>query len=130
MKPYIWKDGMTEKEMRDGAYWERNMLALYFAKQVNKTWEAFVELQKAEGKTNPQLDKPVPCGWYKHEGEGFEGWSRVISLFEGRFTFHVPDDFDMGDIPRIEPNWDGHSTEEKWNAMMKACGIKVDMEGK
>lgn len=48
MKPYVWKDGMTPEEAKDGAYWERNMLALLLAKVMNESsnW----------GK----------CGWYVH----------------------------------------------------------------
>lgn len=121
-KMYVWKDGMSEKEMRDGAYWERNMLALYFAIHANKVWEDFVKYEKGAGVTSKIFEMPAPCGWYLH-GE-WEGWSRVISLFGGRITFHVPDDFDMGDLPQIEPNWDGHSTEEKWKHVMEVCGVK------
>lgn len=105
MKPYVWKDGMTPEEAKDGAYWERNMLALLLAKVMNESsnW----------GK----------CGWYVH-GE-WEGWTRVISLNDGKITFHIPDDFDLGDLPQIEPNWDGHTTEEKWLHVMKLCGCKL-----
>jgi hypothetical protein len=113
MKPYIWKEGMSEKEMRDGAYWERNMLALLLAHTLN--WVA---------ESNDTLNEDSKCGWYLH-GE-WEGWSRVISLYGGRITFHVPDDFDLGDLPQIEPNWDGHTTEEKWNLVMEICGCSCE----
>lgn len=105
MKPYVWKDGMSPEEAKDGAYWECNMLALLLAKVMNESsnW----------GK----------CGWYVH-GE-WEGWTRVISLNDGKITFHVPDDFDLGDLPQIEPNWDGHTTEEKWLQIMELTGCQL-----
>jgi hypothetical protein len=108
MKPYVWEEGMSLEEQKNGAYWERNMLALLLANYMN--WS-----EKDINKT--------PCGWYLH-GE-WEGWSRVISIGNGGITFHVPDDFDLGDLPQIEPNWDGHTTEEKWNNVMLWCGVKV-----
>jgi hypothetical protein len=100
MKPYVYEEGMSLEEQKNGAYWERNMLALLIAKAA---------------------PKDANCGWYTH-GE-WEGWSRVISLYDGAVTFHVPDDFDLGDLPKIEPNWDGHSTQEKWETIMVDCGI-------
>src|SRR5690606_27047025 len=100
MKPYVWKEGMSEKEMRDGAYFERNMLALLLAKRMND-FHRYME-----------YDTEPPCGYYIH-GE-WEGWSRVISIDNGAITFHVPDDFDLGDLPLIDNNYDGHTTLEKW----------------
>jgi hypothetical protein len=70
-------------------YWERNMLALLLA---NKT----------DG-----------SGWYCDENSKRN--KRVISINHGQITFHVPDDFDLGDLPEIENDWDGHSSEEKWS---------------
>jgi hypothetical protein len=106
MQPFVWREGMSTEETKDGAYWERNMLALYMAIKLNDIYEG-------EGYT-------TDSGWYLH-GE-YEGWARVISIADGTITFHVPDDFDLGNLPKIEPNWDGHSTEEKWEKMMKFCG--------
>ena len=37
--------------------------------------------------------------------------------------FHIPDDFDLGNLPQIDDDWDGHTTKEKWERMKKACGI-------
>jgi hypothetical protein len=98
---------MSVEESKNGAYWERNMLALLLA-----TFSNYIVL-------NGELRKH--SGWYKHPE--FEGWSRVISLYDGTMTFHVPDDFDLGDLQEIEPNWDGHSTVEKWEKIMKMCGV-------
>ncbi|WP_134682558.1 hypothetical protein [Brevibacillus migulae] len=92
---------------KDGAYWERNMIALLLSNIINYHTPHY-----------------GICGWYPHQGEGFEGWSRVLSLDNGKITFHVPDDFDLGDLPQIEPNWDGHTTEEKWKYVMHLCGCK------
>lgn len=90
-KPYIykWNDSMSAKEACDGAYWERNMLALRFAE-----------------------------GWYNDVTNKYPGWLRVLSLDSGKLTFHIPDDFDVGDLPEIKPNWDGHTTEEKWQRIL------------
>lgn len=117
MKPYVWKEGMSEKEMRDGAYFERNLLALAYAERVNRLFGAYMQVQGIE-------EYQLPCGWYLH-GE-WDGWSRVVSLENGQITFHVPDDFDLGNLPQIEPNWNGHTTEEKWNYVMKICGVEAD----
>jgi hypothetical protein len=112
MKPFVWQEGMNAEETKDGAYWERNMLVLLLANQMNQFHREFLK-----------ATKPV-AGWFNHQGEGFEGWSRVVSLGRGTITFHVPDDFDLGDLLEIEPNWDGHSTDEKWLRVMKTCGCK------
>lgn len=109
MKPYVWNPDHTPKQASDGAYWERNMLALLLANLLNLFAGDY--------------NMPLPAGWYRHEGEGFDGWSRVISIYHGEMTFHVPDDFDLGFLPEIAPNWDGHTTEEKWYKAMKTCGI-------
>jgi hypothetical protein len=114
MKPFVWREGMSPEEAKDGAYWERNMLALLLAKELN---------EKVEGGFVVGGQRVVVAGWYPHQGEPWEGWSRVISLYHGRVTFHVPDDFDLGGLPQIEPNWDGHSTEEKWKYVMEECGV-------
>ncbi|MMZ43531.1 hypothetical protein D1872_50850 [compost metagenome] len=116
--PSSWNEDMSIEQQKDLAYWERNMLALYFGVYANRAWDAYNKLMIAQGKS-PDT-QPAPCGWYAHVGEGFEGWSRVISLFDGKLTFHVPDNFYMGtELPEIEPNWDGHTTEEKWRRVMK-----------
>lgn len=106
MKPYTWSPDHTLEQTKDGAYWERNMLALTLAQITNSVYNS--------GKS----------GWYRHGDDSYTGWSRVISIANGHLTFHVPDDFDLGDLPEIEPNWDGHTTEEKWNRVMKFCRCK------
>lgn len=119
MTPYVYKEGMSAEEQKDGAYWERNMLALVLANMLNK--QAIKEQHRLYGHTKGRPFE-LPCGYYIH-GE-WPGWSRVISINHGEYTFHVPDDFDIGYLPQIEPNWDGHSTEEKWHRLMNLCGIK------
>lgn len=98
-----WHKDMSLEDTKNLAYWERNMLALMIA-----TTHAG---HQCCGKS----------GWYHHGA--YEGWARVISIGDGKITFHVPDDFDMGDLPEIEPNWDGHSTQEKWKYVMSICGV-------
>lgn len=95
MKIKIWNQEMSDKESADLAYWERNVLALRFAD-----------------------------GWYSDRENDFPGWLRVLSLDNGKITFHIPDDFDIGDLPEIKKNWDGHSTHEKWQRILSARGIK------
>lgn len=107
IKPYVWNPDQSLEDQKDGAYWERNMLALFMATIANDSWQH---------DARPELE----CGWYVH-GE-WEGWGRVISLFGGQYTFHVPDDFDVGRLPKIEANWDGHTTEAKWERVAKICG--------
>jgi hypothetical protein len=110
MKPYTWSPDQTLEEQKNGAYWERNMMALLLAVSMSKF-------------AYPGTEKPA-AGWYKHHGDGFEGWSRIISLYAGEVTFHVPDDFDLGALPEIEPNWNGHTTEQKWLLVMDMCGCE------
>jgi hypothetical protein len=124
MKPFVWQEGMSLEEAKNGAYWERNMLAVYFGCYANKAFRSYLD-------RNPELKETfgdkVPCGWYIH-GE-WEGWSRVISLFDGQYTFHIPDDFDLGNkLPQIEPNWDGHTTYKKWEGMMSKLGMTITEE--
>ncbi len=107
-----WHKEMSLKETKDLAYWERNMMALFSAKLV-------CLLDACFGRKDS-----FPHGWYRH-GE-YEGWARVISIGNGKITFHVPDDFDLGDLPEIEPNWDGHTTAEKWAYIKDFCGVKND----
>jgi hypothetical protein len=109
MNDYIkgWNEQMSLEDTKNLAYWERNMLALTLALQINISHAA-------------RGIKPS-CGWYVH-GE-YKGWARVISIDYGKITFHVPDNFDMGDLKEIEPNWDGHSTEAKWKYVKGLCGV-------
>lgn len=117
MKIYVWKEGMTPEESKDGAYWERNMLALQLAMYMN-------DIVKAQ--LGGILDGYEPCGWYYDVDNNWEGWKRVISINNGSMTFHIPDDFDIGNLPEIDPNWDGHTTEQKWRNVMENCGCKID----
>lgn len=99
-----WNPSMTDAETKDLAYWERNMLALRYAD-----------------------------GWYNDDiGDGelpyqprYPGWRRVLSLDGGKMTFHIPDEFDVGLLAKIKPNWDGHTTEQKWRRVAEYRGIKA-----
>jgi hypothetical protein len=95
MKIKTWNKEMTLEETKDLAYWERNVLALKYAD-----------------------------GFYKDLENNYAGWLRVMSLENGKITFHIPDDFDVGDLPEISPNWDGHTTEEKWKRILEDRGIR------
>lgn len=92
----VWKEGLTAEQERDIAYQERNLLALRWAQ-----------------------------GWYRDTDNNWPGWSRVLSLDNGRMTFHIPDDFLVGNLPEINPadGWDGHSTQEKWRRVLVARGV-------
>lgn len=91
-----WNPDMTETEAKELAYYERNMVALYFAD-----------------------------GWYYDIQNNWDGWKRVLSLCRGKMTFHIPDDFNVGNLTQIEPNWDGHTTEEKWARIDRLMGIEL-----
>jgi hypothetical protein len=112
MKIYEWKEGMTAEESKDGGYWERNMLALLLGTTINKYLES--------------ANAPIDCGWYYDTDNNWDGWKRVIGLFGGTIAFHIPDDFDVGSLPQIEQNWDGHTTREKWERVMNICGCTID----
>jgi len=109
MKIYEWREGLTDAEMKDGAYWERNMLALTLADGWYYDWITTATPLPTKGFTN------VPR---------YPGWTRVLSLLSGAITFHIPDDFDVGNLRMIERNWDGHTTREKWLRIMNKFGIE------
>lgn len=88
-----WHEGMSDKETSELAYWERNMIALNYAD-----------------------------GWYLDTTGNMIGWERVLSLNNGRMCFHIPTDFDIGNLKRIQPNWDGHTTDQKWENVMRGRG--------
>jgi hypothetical protein len=95
MKIKTWNKEMSLEQSKDLAYWERNVLALKYAD-----------------------------GWYEDFENNSPGWRRVLSLEGGKITFHIPDDFDVGNLRQINPNWDGHTTEEKWKLILSERGIK------
>jgi hypothetical protein len=95
MKIKTWNKEMSLEQSKDLAYWERNVLALKYAD-----------------------------GWYEDFENNYPGWRRVLSLEGGKITFHIPDDFDVGNLRQINPNWDGHTTEEKWKLILSVRGIK------
>ena len=86
---------MSDAEAKDLAYWERNMLALRFAD-----------------------------GWYIDPDNDWPGWQRVLTLDGGRMCFHIPDSFDVGNLPHVSPNWDGHTTEKKWRRVAQMRGVE------
>lgn len=98
----IWHADMSDKETADLAYWERNMLALRYA----------------DGWYN---DVVIKCQDFMESR--YPGWRRVLTLDTGKITFHIPDDFDVGNLPEVIPNWDGHTTKQKWLSIAAAKGI-------
>jgi hypothetical protein len=109
MEIKTWHPDMTLEQQKDLGYWERNVLALRYA----QGW--YFDLISEPGDGPEKAIKMVPR---------YEGWDRVISLEDGSITFHVPNDFDLGDLPEIPANWDGHSTIEKWTRILKEAGVK------
>lgn len=107
-----WNPGMSDKETAELAYWERNVLALHYA---DGWYNDDIEIRQWDD--NGDLVKPrvVPR---------FTGWRRVLTLDGGKITFHIPDDFDVGNLLQIKPNWDGHTTEEKWKYILACRGVK------
>jgi hypothetical protein len=106
-----WHEGMSLEDTNNLAYWERNMLALYLANVMNNG------ITSANGENEES-------GWYVDTDNNWLGWLRVISIDGGRITFHIPDDFDIGNLKQIEPNWNGHSTSDKWDYVKRECGVK------
>lgn len=112
MKNHSWHEGMTDKESKNLAYWERNMLALKYA----DGWYNDDVFFKKDGSL---LDGGPQAR--------LEGWRRVLSLDDGKMNFHIPDDFDIGArLPEISPRYDGHSTLEKWKRVADELWIKFD----
>jgi hypothetical protein len=109
MDIYVYEEGMSCEEQVKGAYWERNMLVLLLANVMNELHSKEIYGSMKES------------GWYYDT----DGWKRVISLERGKYCFHIPDDFNIGDLPQIEKNWDGHTTEEKWRRVCFKCGVKT-----
>lgn len=99
---------MSYKEIKDLAYWERNVLALHYA----EGW--YYDDVPDPASSNP--DNLLPR---------YQGWRRVLSLEGGAITFHIPDDFDVGNLPRIDPMWDGHTTEEKWKRILEKMDVAI-----
>lgn len=112
MKIKVWHPGMSDKETADLAYWERNTLALLYAQGWYND-DILVDTTDDNGLIDGDEWKPR-----------YPGWRRVLSLAGGTITFHVPDDFDVGDLKQIPMNWDGHTTEEKWRRIMRECSIE------
>lgn len=120
MKIPIWHFDMNDKDTADLACWERNVMALYFA-----------DHSRGDGWYNDDVEDASDVNMKTGECKAvprFDGWRRTISLKNGSITFHVPDSFDVGNLPQIERNWDGHSTHEKWRRMLAECGIKESQE--
>jgi len=90
MIPKTWDESMSDTDGIDIAYQERNLLALRYAD-----------------------------GWYFDTDNDWEGWKRVLSLDNGAMCFHIPDEFKVGNLVQIDPNWDGHTTKEKWQRVLK-----------
>jgi hypothetical protein len=111
MKIPCWKEGMSDAETKDVAYMERNLLALRFA----DGWYLDV-VPDPHAIVAPGAKPPVKAR--------YPGYARVLSLDSGMMTFHIPDDFDVGNLRPIQPNWDGHTTRQKWEAVFALFGIK------
>lgn len=109
MKVQIWTHKKSDKETAEMAYWERNMLALRYA----------------DGWYFDDVDAPTK-DFPDHQMARYDGWRRVLSLDGGKITFHIPDDFDVGNLHQIQPNWDGHTTEEKWMKVAALRGIELE----
>jgi hypothetical protein len=126
MKIKVWNASMSVEETKDLAYWERNMLALVAADGWYNDDILF----------DPKVDFcPDDCAALEKAGivlktykPRYHGWRRVLSISSGKITFHVPDDFDVGDLGQIDRNWDGHTTEEKWKYVASLAGVKIECQ--
>lgn len=102
-----WNHEMSVEDTKDLAYWERNVLALHYA---DGWYNDDIPLNR-EHFEEPQSAPRYP------------GWRRVLTLEGGAITFHIPNDFDVGNLPEVAPNWDGHTTEEKWRRILEKRGV-------
>lgn len=112
---------MSAEETKDLAYWERNVLALKYAEgwyYDDVPFNVKRELCSADQQMLESAGIKL-----KTVASRYPGWRRVLSLEGGTITFHIPDDFDVGTLPQVEPNWDGHTTEEKWRRVLQARGV-------
>lgn len=111
-----WHDDMSDKETADLAYWERNMLALRYADGwYNDDVPDPIEVSDPYNlATSAAHVAPIVLRLKPR----YQTWRRVLTLDGGEITFHIPDDFDVGNLPQVSPNWDGHTTEEKWQRIM------------
>ena len=122
MKGYVWSDNKyTPEEEADGAYWERNMLALSYAMRANELL-LLIFYKMGMKRIPPECMN----GWYNDDDNNWDGWHRVISLNGGEITFHIPDNFEVGKLPQIKPNWNGHTTIQKWNSIAKTAGVELE----
>lgn len=110
MKIQTWTPEFTDKESKDLAYWERNVLALRYA----------------DGWYNDDVEKGhfSDNSWFAPR---FKDWRRVLTLDGGAITFHIPDDFDVGLLKEIPRNWDGHTTAEKWARILSLRGVNYTL---
>ena len=128
MKPYTWSPDQTIEEQKNGAYFERNLLALLLAVNMSQFAIPGTNIPAAGWYRHPNdlsIDLPPDYPYWESEAFSFYGWSRVISLYGGEVTFHVPDDFDLGSLPQVKATQNYLPTEEKWLAIMQMCGCEV-----
>lgn len=118
MKIKTWHPEMSVEETKDLAYWERNMLALRYA---DGWYNDDIEKSQMEYLDGLVIEVDPPQRFPR-----YSGWRRVLSLGCGKCSFHIPDDFDVGNLPAIKPNWDGHTTEEKWARIARLRDIEVE----
>lgn len=93
----------TERKSKDDVYRERNLNALGFIK-------AYVRLYNSVFGQNP------PHGWWPDDEMDYVViW---VDTAEGQMGWHVPPDFGLPDwLPKRDPEYDGYTTEEKYQRM-------------
>lgn len=113
MKVRTWTPGMSAHDAADLAYWERNVLALHYADGWYND-----DVEEYEYDVNSMLATDT---W----GPRYRGWRRVLTLEGGEITFHIPDDFEVGSLPEVFRNWNGHTTGEKWALVLGRRGVTI-----
>ena len=94
------------------------MLALQYGLRVNAVLDAFFAAMHVT------LPKECLCGWFYHtDSNGIKG--RFISLDGGEIILSIPEDFNTGMLPEIQPNWDGRSADEEWEEVAHNTGQKT-----
>lgn len=100
--------------------WERNMMALQYALRVNSILSGMFAAMHVP------CPKECLCGWYDAGECGTDHFSRILSLDGGEITFLIPDDFNVGNLPEIEPNGQNRTDFDQWNQIAENAGFKID----
>ena len=110
-----------ERKAKDQAYWERNQLVV----ALSKLFPAWIGYHPAEDKEWEDDWRTIVYIKIPVEKTFFDGRERP--LHDGQISWHIHDD-DKKYFSHLDPGieeWDGHSTEEKYNRLLTIKDTKV-----